>query len=355
MRPDCPDALKLMAYMDGELTPEERAPISAHLASCPDCSSFLETQSALERSWRDSWQDPPDFRFNAMRKKLFPGGRTLRLPGWAIGLAAGAAAVFLGIRVFQPADRAGLESRIRGETDVQVIPSGPVMPDSQALIDSVAPLSGEVSEAEACEEQTVETIVIPPPTEDGRSGVGGITETEPVEMALSVAEEAIVHQPQEIGDNTGDLEGAVFAESPDDILQSQTGAGVGLVSAQSAGGGGYAAMAEETDASTVSTVSSSSAVGCCGRAASEVSLDQPDSDVSVAFTLLCERPDGAPVSPWKELSIFVDSLLQTRSSLPAMFHIDPLGFTVEQDGIPRVFLGVDDPAVVPLAVRVILH
>lgn len=355
MRPDCPDALKLMAYMDGELSPEERAPISAHLASCPDCSSFLETQSALERSWRDSWQDPPDFRFNAMRKKLFPGGRTLRLPGWAIGLAAGAAAVFLGIRVFQPSDRSGLESRIRGETGVQVIPSGPVIPDSQALIDSLAPLSAEVSEAEDCEEQTVETTVVPPPIQEERGGIGGIAETEPLEVTLSVGEEAIVHQMQESGDYTGDPEGAVFAESPDDMLQSQTGAGVGMISAQSAGGGEYATMAEEADASTVSAVNSSSAVGCCGRAASGVSLDQPDSDVSVAFTLLCERPDGAPVSPWKELSFFVDSLLLSRSNLPAMFHIDPLGFTVEQDGIPRVYLGVDDPAVVPLTVRVILH
>lgn len=355
MRPDCPDALKLMAYMDGELSPEERAPISAHVSNCPDCSSFLETQGALERSWRDSWQDPPDFRFNAMRKKLTSGRSSFRLPGWAIGIAAGAAAVFLGVRVFQPADRPGLESRIRGEAGGQVIASGPAGSDSQAVIDSVVSLSEDVPTTEACQEETLELAAVSPPLVGTIGGSGGMDEPGPGELTVSTGEGSIVMQPQESDDLTGDLEGAELAESQNDICTSETGLAAASFGTQAAGGGG--GVAEEAEAMQQSSVSTvcSQPVGSCGRTAYDASRDEPDSDSSRIVTLFCERPDGAPVSPWKELSSFVDSLLQTRSNLPAMFHIDPLGYTVEQDGIPRVYLGVDDPAVVPLTVRVMLH
>ncbi|MFO7626962.1 MAG: anti-sigma factor [Candidatus Fermentibacteraceae bacterium] len=354
MRPDCPDALKLMAYMDGELSPVERAPISAHLSSCPDCSSFLETQGALERSWRDSWQDPPDFRFNVMRKKLFSGGGSFRLPGWAIGIAAGAAAVFLGIRVFHPAEQSSLESRMREEAFPQVVTSGPAPSDSQALIDSIVPLSEETEETEAFEEETPQTAAVSQTVEEPRGGTGGIGEAVQGEVALAPGEDTIVLQSQESDEFTGDLEGMAFAESQDDACLSGSGVAAASFGMQSVGAGGYALEETEACQSSVSTVNSQPAVSS-GRAAQEVSRDQPDSDMSVIVTLLCERPDGASVSPWKELYVFVDSLFQTRSNLPAMFNIDPLGYTVEQDGIPRVYLGVDDPGVVPLTVKVILH
>lgn len=355
MRPDCPDALKLMAYMDGELSPEEGAPISAHVSNCPDCSSFLETQGALERSWRDSWQDPPDFRFNAMRKKLTSGRSSFRLPGWAIGIAAGAAAVFLGVRVFQPADRPGLESRIRGEVGGQVIASGPAGSDSQAVIDSVVSLSEDRATTEAFEEEMTELAVVSPPLVETIGGTGGMDEPMPCEVALITGEDANAMQSQESGESTGDLEGMALTECPDDVCTVETGLASASYGAVSGGGGGL--VAEETEAMQQSSASTvcSQPVGSCGRAVYEASRDEPDSDSSRIVTLFCERPDGAPVSPWKELSFFVDSLFQTRSNLPAMFHIDPLGYTVEQDGIPRVYLGIDDPAVVPLTVRVMLH
>lgn len=354
MKPDCPGALKLMAYMDGELCPEERVQIMAHLSNCRDCSSFLETQGALERSWRDSWQDPPDFRFNAMRKKLVRGGGPFRLPGWAIGIAAGAAAVFLGVRVFQPTERPVLESRLREETVTQVAPSDPAVSDSQAVIDSVVSLSLDMSASEACDEEITEIAAISPSCVENSAVTGGSDETVPGEAALPIGEDAIVGQSQQSGELTGDLEGTVFAESPDDVCTSASGISAVSYGAQSVGGGGC--LVEETEAcqSTVSTAYCQPLVSS-GRASSQVSREQPDSDASVIFTLLCERPDGAPVSPWKELTSFVDSLLLTRSNLPSLFFIDPLGYTVEQDGIPRVWLGVDDPGVVPLAVRVILH
>jgi len=356
MRPDCPDALLLMAYMDGELSPEEGAPIELHLSICPECKSFLETQGALETSWRESWQDPPDFRFNAMRKKLAPRRARPGLPGWAIGIAAGAAAVFLGIRVFQPADRSELENRMRRETGAQVIPSGPSSPDSQALIDSVVTLSGEIPETEASEELTEEVAAVPPIAQDGdtRGGTGGIGGTVPGEVSLSTGEDAL-RQAQQYDEYTGDLEGVAFAESTDDSYQPQEGLVAGSFGAQSAGGGGYASMEEESDASEVAAVSSTSALGCSGRAASELTCDQPAVPVSDIVMLVCERPDGSAVSPWKELLAFADSLFQSGTDLPDVFRIDSLGYTVEQDGIPRVHLGVVDSAVVPLTVRVMLR
>lgn len=355
MRFDCPDALKLMAYLDGELSPEERAPVSAHLSSCPDCSSFLETQGTLERSWRDSWQDPPDFRFNAMRKKLVTGGGSFRLPGWAIGIAAGAAAVFLGIRVFHTDERPGLERMIRGETSSLATPCEPAGAASQAVIDSVVPLSCETEQMELCEEESPEMAAVSPLVQDGRGGAGGVAEAVPVEVTLSTGEDTIVQQAQESDELTCDLEGMAFAESPDDVCTTETGIAAASYGMLSVGSGGYASEEAQACQSTVSTVNSQPVVSSGRTTLHEVNRDRPDSDMSGSVTLLCERPDGAPVSPWKELQVFVDSLLQTRSTLPALFHIDPLGYTVEQEGIPRVYLGVDDPAVVPLTVRVIFH
>jgi hypothetical protein len=354
MKTNCPDALRLMAYMDGELDPEEMARVSAHLSSCPDCSSFLATQSALERSWRDSWQDPPDFRFNAMRKKVVPGRRKAGLPGWAMGIAAGAAAVFLGIRVFQPIERPVLETRLRGEAASQVAPPDPAEAESPAITDSLLLLAEESQEPRVIQEETEEAAV----EESLASGIGGVgggmDQPVPVEITLSTGEDTGFQQSQEQDAFTGDLEGVAFAESPDDVSICGTVSVSAAYGSLSAGGGGIAAGEAETAQPAVSTVSSQPA-GSSGRASSEVCRDVPDGDETMTVTLVCERPDGAPVSPWKELRIFVDSLLHTRSTLPAMFHIDPLGYTVEQDGIPRVYLGVDDPAVVPLTVRVLLH
>ena len=348
MKTNCPDALKLMAYMDGELGPEEMAQVLTHLSSCPDCSSFLATQGALERSWRDSWQDPPDFRFIAMRRKVVPGRRKAGLPGWAMGIAAGAAAVFLGLRVFQPIERPVLETRLRGEAASQIAPPDPAISDSLLLL-------AEESQLPMILQEETEEVAVEESPASGIGGVGGgIDQPVPAEMNLSTGEDAVPRQSQEQDAFAGDPEGVVFAESPDDVSICGAVSVSSAYGALSAGGGGLSLEETEAAQPAVSTVTSQPA-GSSGRAAFEVCRDLPDDDETMTVTLLCERPDGAPVSPWKELRIFVDSLLHTRSTLPAVFHIDPLGYTVEQDGIPRVHLGVDDPAVVPLTVRVLFH
>lgn len=355
MRPDCPGALKLMAYMDGELPPPESAVVAAHIAGCPACRSLLETQGAIEKSWRDSWQDPPDYRFNDMRRKLVQGRGHFRLPGWAIGLAAGAAAVFLGIRVFNPAGSPVLDSRIRGETAAREVPPDPSVPDTLAGIESAVPLTEEMQDDVAVQPETEEEQF----DELVASGAVGATaeldEPAPEEASLASGEDAVLQQSQEVGDLTGGVEGLTFSESPGFGRASGSGVLSGAYEMQPAGGGGCAVSEEESESSSTIETFNSSQTASARTAVPDACRDMMDTDAEKAVTLLCERYDGAPVSPWKELCVFVDSLMQSRSNLPAMFNIDPLGFTVEQDGIPRVWLGVDDPAIVPLTVRVLLH
>lgn len=359
MRPDCPDALRLMAYLDGELSPGERETISGHISRCPECSSFIETQRELESSWRNSWQDPPDFRFSAMRRKLFRGGH-FRLPGWAIGMAAGAAAVFLGIRVFQPSDRSLLDSRLRGEEALGTAPSVPVVTDSPASIDSTSftvPVAEEMQEECPVGQQMDEAVPVEPESAGTGGIASGVGHPVPDEAVSTSGEDSALRQSPGYGSIPEDREGPALEEGTLEENASVTGMLAGASGMQSAGGGGAAAAseAEVCESMTVSTVSASQNQDSCGRSLSVACDDALEADAEVTVTLLCERYDGAPVSPWKELRVFVDSLLQTRPDLPAIFHIDPLGYTVEQDGIPRVWLGVDDPAIVPLTVRVILH
>jgi anti-sigma factor (TIGR02949 family) len=42
----------LTAYLDGEVTPEEKANIEAHLAGCPRCQSELGSLSAVQNDLR---------------------------------------------------------------------------------------------------------------------------------------------------------------------------------------------------------------------------------------------------------------------------------------------------------------
>jgi len=58
------------------------------------------------------------------------------------------------------------------------------------------------------------------------------------------------------------------------------------------------------------------------------------------------------VRPWEGLTSFVQGLLDSLGRTPSEFRLDSLGYTVEQDGVPRTYLGVDDPAMVPMTVRV---
>ena len=64
-RPDCDEAVHVLYhYLDGELTPERRAVIQAHLESCPPCFEGyefeFERRQVIARKCRDDV--PPDLR-----------------------------------------------------------------------------------------------------------------------------------------------------------------------------------------------------------------------------------------------------------------------------------------------------
>ena len=53
----------LMAYLDGELPPEQRSTFEEHMAACPPCVTYLETYAEtvrLGQSCRDSEGPVPD-------------------------------------------------------------------------------------------------------------------------------------------------------------------------------------------------------------------------------------------------------------------------------------------------------
>lgn len=304
---NCPESSILMAYMDGELEPESAASIREHLAGCGECRAFLETQEVLERSWRDSWQDPPDFRFSAMRKRLETRNRKkAAVPAWLIGVAAGVAAVFLGVRVFPPERQQGLEQMVQREIQARHEEDLPA-----EIMETAAQPAAELESTEETAHQ--ETSDTPTP------------ETRPAEPSTEVPSIAFTDALQE----------SPSSEAPAFFSLDEEAAMPDMVTG-SGGIAGSTGRAAEGSAPMEITLSSSRSF-----------LEQPV--MEPGYHILCERPDGTLVPPWSELAAFVDSMLLVSDDFPSTFRLDSLGYTLEEDGLPRVFLGLE----APLTVRII--
>src|SRR5262245_41617639 len=50
----CPDPARLRGLLDGRLSSDEQADLTAHLDGCPDCQRALEDLAAGSSSWPDS-------------------------------------------------------------------------------------------------------------------------------------------------------------------------------------------------------------------------------------------------------------------------------------------------------------
>lgn len=364
----CPDAMKLMAYLDGELDPSEAESVRLHLLECPECARRLEDQGRLESVWRESWRDPPDFRFRAMRESVDRGARKPRgVPGWLIGAAAGAGAVFLGIRVFLGPGHGDLEERIYRET----APSAVQDTAGEQVEESVLEIPADSADAgqPMAVTRTAEPAEVPLNAAGeyaGEPADGGPADQHPAGRALGGLD-AVFEQAEETGQTQGlvtgldetlgsgycrdtqaeDLEQEAVEEAPAPV-QGSLGEGdydavldIAIIAAESgAGGGGMSGASFATASSSMAEEQSDDNGGLSRVRAAK------------SFILSCTGPGGVDVQPWDLLTSFVDSLLQTRGWIPPVFHLDSLGFTVEREGIPRVDLGVDDPSVVPMTVRV---
>lgn len=330
----CPEELALMAFMDGELDSGEADRIRAHIQGCGPCRAFVESQSLMEKSWRDSWNDPPGFRFSAMRKAL---GKPRRrpIPGWVVGIAAGAAAVFLGVRAL-PSDRQeNLEQLLRRETGV--CGAGTASDRLSRHDEEVKDVPGE------CEAAQTESALLPSVMEEETVVEDGVTPSPSV-----APEEHPSGSDSRSSDESPDvsllLAGASAASPPTDSM------------ADEAFYGETRGIAAESPAPAGEAVSSLEAVSAHQRQihldSAQAYLECMESPAPV-FSLVCRRPDGSEIPPWHQLRVFVDSLLSTGFILPESFRLDSLGYTVEDGDFPRVFLGVADSSIVPLTVRVL--
>jgi hypothetical protein len=100
----CPDVPELMLWLDGELDEESTERIRTHLADCIRCKEIVETQRKIENTFRDSFIDPPDEAFKALRWRISKGVVYRKRTGLSIliPVAATILAVFIGIKYILP-------------------------------------------------------------------------------------------------------------------------------------------------------------------------------------------------------------------------------------------------------------
>ncbi len=87
---------RLSAYLDGELSPPDRALVAEHLASCEECSHRLQALGVVDAAARELPAEPPAGYFAAfpsrVRRRLEGGSRerSWRVPAWTWAAAAAA-------------------------------------------------------------------------------------------------------------------------------------------------------------------------------------------------------------------------------------------------------------------------
>jgi anti-sigma factor RsiW len=89
---NCDDIRPLIAgYLDGELTPDERARVEEHVGSCPDCARELREQQALKEELDTmSFREPTDAELDRYWQSVY--NRLERGVGWLM-FTIGAAVV----------------------------------------------------------------------------------------------------------------------------------------------------------------------------------------------------------------------------------------------------------------------
>ena len=103
----CEEALALMsAKLDGALTPEQDAQLTAHLAACPDCANLMETLRGLDSQVTELREPAPQglkkgvlYRIDQATGKAKPSRRGWFGPGAAIGAVAAVLVLLVGLGV----------------------------------------------------------------------------------------------------------------------------------------------------------------------------------------------------------------------------------------------------------------
>jgi len=87
---------RLSAYLDGELSAEERAEVAAHLAACPECAALLAAFAAVDGEASSLPAEAPDGYFESFPRRVaarLAAGQPAaagprRMPAWAWAAAA---------------------------------------------------------------------------------------------------------------------------------------------------------------------------------------------------------------------------------------------------------------------------
>lgn len=103
----CEEAMALMsAKLDGALTPEQDAQLTAHLAACPDCANLMETLRGLDSQVAELREPAPQglkkgvlYRIDQATGKAKSVRRRWFGPGTAIGTVAAVLVLLVGLGV----------------------------------------------------------------------------------------------------------------------------------------------------------------------------------------------------------------------------------------------------------------
>lgn len=73
---------QILAYIDGDLSPDDAARVRAHTASCEECRQILQSEQALESALggMSSFAPPPEFANETVRRAQCDVGHALHSP-----------------------------------------------------------------------------------------------------------------------------------------------------------------------------------------------------------------------------------------------------------------------------------
>ncbi|MCD6587485.1 MAG: zf-HC2 domain-containing protein [Candidatus Fermentibacteraceae bacterium] len=340
----CPERSTLLQWLDGELAPSEAEAVAEHVENCGRCRGFVSAQKHIESVWRESWVDPPDSDFTAMRQVLLPATPWWRTPRtWYI--AAAVCAAYIGIKIFF-VDGAGtpLASIVQQESTVESIPANEQQTEAEYPEEMMASPVEEI-EASMEEEEQIDTApvgqqlldqpVLPPAFNVVNTEVQAeMEESESPDGSMGTAQSSTVSDQEQLHDESDSFFVAGIPEEFDRLYRSSASgetvaAGVeGIVTAGVGSGGG--GIAGGTAGFAQTTVSDSSdeafADDVVSTAAAEAGFGSPT--CTVTATLESGEAIGLGRDDWPSLFELIDTIRVKSSS----FLSEPFVIRVGSDG-----------------------
>ncbi len=96
---DCPGFDRLMAWADGELPGDDAREVGLHVAACPECRRLVDSQTGLEKAWRESYVDPPEEAFRILERRVRMHPARSSWTSVAIPVAAALVFAVVGVRL----------------------------------------------------------------------------------------------------------------------------------------------------------------------------------------------------------------------------------------------------------------